>query len=157
MRKSGVHWIDENGNVKSPGGTFLDKFLQKIGYSLDPKKAFYLRPYTTNVLHCWTGRKGKRDRIPTKTELETCKYWWMKEFGIIKPKSVLLMGKPASESFGKMFDIKKDFSQLLHEQQLIVSFGNLSIKLFFLPHPTAPYKGKSELYEAVFKEIASNI
>ena len=55
VRKSGMHWVGADGKVRPPGGTFLDKYLRTVGYSVDPADGQRPRPYTTNVLHCWTG------------------------------------------------------------------------------------------------------
>ncbi len=66
VRMSGIHWVGTNGKLRRPGGTFLYKYLQSAGYSVNTMQKGLLRPYTTNVLHCWTGRSGTRDRIPSK-------------------------------------------------------------------------------------------
>lgn len=153
VRKSGIHWIGEDGRLRRPGGTFLDKYLRMIGYSVNPGDPEYQRPYTTNVLHCWTGRKGKRDRKPSQEELSNCMNWWLGEFKIIKPKVILLLGKPAAESFSSVCGESLSFAELLIRQRKVVTLGEITLRRFTVPHPTAPYGGKSEIYKQVIMDI----
>jgi len=157
VRKSGIHWVDRNGKVRHPGGTFLDKYLRSIGYSVGLPDRQYLRPYTTNVLHCWTGRSGKRDRSPSKEELRNCKIWWLRELQIIRPKVLVLLGKPASEAFASVCGVNARFVELLKRQGEKVVFDDIVLHRFVVPHPTAPYPGISEIYSMVFKKIGSLI
>lgn len=153
VRRSGVHWIGKDGKLRRPGGNFLDKFLQTFGYSINPANRHYARPYTTNVLHCWTGRTGKRDRSPSKSELRACKHYWIKELQIVRTRVLILLGKPASEAFVSVCNMDIQFAELLRRQGETMKFGGLKLKRFVLPHPTAPYHGKSELYDQVFGQI----
>ncbi|RLB82769.1 MAG: hypothetical protein DRH17_04505 [Deltaproteobacteria bacterium] len=153
VRLSGVHWVGTDGQVRRPGGTFLDKYLKTVGYSVDPSNNHNRRPYTTNVLHCWTGRFGKRDRRPSKDELRRCRHWWEKELQIVQPRVLVVLGKPASEAFASVCGIEAKFKELLQDQGEEMTFGNLTVRRFVLPHPTAPYPGKSELYEQVFRNV----
>jgi uracil-DNA glycosylase family 4 len=153
VRKSGLHWVGCDRKLRRPGGVFLDKYLRLIGYSVDPREQVYPRPYTTNVLHCWTGRRGKRDRKPSPIELSNCKSWLLKEFEIIKPKVMILLGKPAADSFACTYGESLSFPDLLARQGEMISFGELPLFCFVLPHPSAPYPGKSELYSKVIQQI----
>jgi uracil-DNA glycosylase len=154
VRMSGIHWVGTDGKLRRPGGTFLDKYLQSVGYSVDPEKKDLLRPYTTNVLHCWTGRSGARDRSPSKEELRNCKHWWVTELQVVRPRVLVLLGKPASEAFAMVCGNKSRFVDLLQSQGQTMNFGKLTFKRFVLPHPTAPYPGKSVLYGDVFGRIS---
>lgn len=116
VRKSGIHWTGEDGRLRRPGGVFLDKYLQQIGYSIDPEAIGFSRPYTTNVVHCWTGRNRKRDRQPTGAELQNCKPWWHMEIELIKPRVIILLGKPAAESFSRSCEYNRSFKELLTSQ-----------------------------------------
>ncbi len=58
VRISGVHWNKEDGTL-TRGGKFLDKQLNQIDYSVNLHNNTAMTPYTTNVLHCWTGKGGK--------------------------------------------------------------------------------------------------
>ena len=167
VRKSGRHWIGEDGKLRRPGGVILDKHLRGIGYTVNPDDDALKRPYTTNVLHCWTGRarKGsKRDRRPARDELLACKRWWRKELELVRPRVLILLGKPAAESFSAMTGEKVNFSALLDRQGETIVIGEVELKRFTLPHPTAPYRRqkndgtielKSDIYEAVFRAVAS--
>ena len=65
----------------------------------------------------------------------------------------MLLGKPASEAFAYLCDIDATFADMLKQQGVTVAFGDVSVLRFVLPHPTAPYPGKSDLYGAVFCQI----
>lgn len=153
VRKSGIHWVGADRKVRRPGGTFLDKYLKTVGYSVDPADARHPRPYTTNVLHCWTGRSGKRDRRPSTEELRRCKHWWVAELGIVRPTALVLLGKPAAEAFAAVCDAPAAFAAMLDQQGEVLTLGDLSVHRFVLPQPTAPYPGRSGLYADVFRRI----
>jgi|SRR5208337_3769654 len=155
VRKSGVHWVGADGRLRRPGGTFLDKYLRQLGYSVDPKVAAYTRPYTTNVLHCWTGRSqtGNRDRKPTQTELQNCMPWWRRELQLVKPRVIILLGQPAAESFESIRGEHRSFRDLLSSQGERMEFGGLAMKRYVVPQPTAPYPGKSTIYQEVIDVV----
>ena len=167
VRKSGRHWIGEDGELRRPGGVFLDKHLRSIGYTVNPDDDALKRPYTTNVLHCWTGRDhegSKRDRPPTRDELLACGRWWRKELELVRPRVFIFLGKPAAESFSAITGEKVNFSDLLDRQGETIVIGKVELKRFALPHPTAPYRrqdnddsfeSKSDIYEAVFRAVAT--
>ncbi|SNB44935.1 uracil-DNA glycosylase, family 4 [Geobacter sp. DSM 9736] len=158
IRKSGTHWIGEDGQLRRPGGFFLDKYLKRVGYSVNPEIKIFARPYTTNVLHCWTGRRnGRRDRQPTAAELQNCKPWWHKEIEFIRPRVVILLGKPAAESFSAVCGDDRPFKDLIVAQGEWMQFGDTSIKRYVLPHPTAPYPEKSAIYSTVFKLVSVDL
>lgn len=157
VRKSGLHWVGVNGRLRRPGGTFLDKYLRQLGYSVDPKAAGYARPYTTNVLHCWTGRNGKRDRKPTHNELQNCKPWWLRELDLVMPRVIILLGQPAAESFEALCGGHRSFNELLSSQGERMEFGRLSVMRYVLPHPTAPYVDKSMIYQEITESVGATL
>jgi len=143
---SGVHWVDREGRLRSPGGTFLDSYLRRIGYSIDPAESRLPRPYTSNVLHCWPGRgtNKNRDRPPTRKQLENCRRWWKDELEVLKPKAIVLLGKPAAHAFidgSSLRETGETFLSLLNDQGVIAQFIWGSTHVFTVPHPTAPYNG----------------
>ncbi len=166
VRKSGVHWNREDGTL-TKGGNFLDKQLALIKYSVNCHSDAMPRPYTTNVLQCWTGRaKGKRDRIPESKELSNCAKWWKKELEIIQPTIMILLGAPAAEYFARAIDKNWVFAEMLkrQEENIKICDINLDLKVFFLPHPTAPYKEliepyrkQKQLYQAVFQQVEEKL
>jgi uracil-DNA glycosylase family 4 len=164
VRISGVHWNRKDGTL-TKGGGFLDKQLALIKYSVNLHSDSILRPYTTNVLQCWTGRaKGKRDRLPESKELSNCAKWWRKELEIIQPKIMVLLGSPATEYFAKLINKHWVFAEMLKRQGENIIIGDIDIKIFFLPHPTAPYKEVNEpyrkqkqIYQEIFQQIKKNL
>jgi len=164
VRISGVHWNKENGTLTA-GGSFLDKHLALIKYSVNLKNNEYVRPYTTNVLQCWTGRerkgKGERDRYPKDKELTFCSCWWKKELEIICPKVIVFLGAPAIECFAQVIGKEWKLAERLKHQGEIIIIDDMELKGFFLPHPTSSYKEKdvpnprkkSQIYHDVFIQI----
>jgi uracil-DNA glycosylase family 4 len=166
VRISGVHWNREDG-TQTKGGNFLDKQLALIKYSINLHSDAISRPYTTNVLQCWSGRaKGKRDRIPESKELSNCAEWWKKELEIIQPTIMILLGAPATEYFAQVIDKNWVFAEMLKRQgeDIKIRDINLGLKVFFLPHPTAsykeltePYRKQKQLYQEVFQQVKEKL
>jgi uracil-DNA glycosylase family 4 len=165
VRVTGVHW-NKKDDALTKGGSFLDKQLIPIRYSVNINNKKMPRPYTTNVLQCWTGRAGdgSKDRAPTTTELEKCKQWWKKELEIIQPKIVVLLGAKATESLAKAIDTQWVFAKMLKFQGSHISIADMELKVFFLPHPAAPfketcdqYRTKSQIYQEVFQQVKENL
>lgn len=146
VRKSGMHWVGANREVRRPGGTFLDKYLRTVGYSVDPADMQRPRPYTTNALQCWTRGSGKGDRTPSKDELGRCKRWWVAELQIVRPAVLVLLGKVALKAFADLCDIDT------REQGVPVTLGDVSVRRFILPHPS-DRRDNSDLYDEVFCQI----
>lgn len=166
VRVSGIHW-NKKGGTLTKGGIFLDKQLALVRYSVNISNKAIPRPYTTNVLQCWTGRvaDGSRDRAPTTTELNNCKQWWQKEIEIIQPRVMVLLGKPAIDCFSQVIDKKWGLAEMLRHQGEYITIGDIKLKVFGLPHPTARYKEKDvqnprkqgQIYQDVFKGIKNNL
>ena len=166
VRMSGVHWNREDGTL-TKGGNFLDKQLALIKYSVNLRSNAIPRPYTTNVLQCWTGRaKGKRDRIPESKELSNCAKWWRKELEIIQPTIMILLGVPAVEYFAQVIDKNWVFAEMLKCQGENIKIRDINFEfiVFFLPHPTAPYKEliepyrkQKQLYQEVFQQVKEKL
>lgn len=164
IRKSGIHWVqDDREKLTRGGGRFLTNRLEEIGYTIDPFNKNYPRPYTTNVLQCWTGKNKSdgRDRPPDLRELERCKRWWQSELRIVRPKALVMLGKPASESFALISGIGSfELVELMeHHQGTELNFGSIDLKCFFVPHPTSSYVHpksgikKTEIYRDVFNQM----
>jgi uracil-DNA glycosylase family 4 len=128
-----------------------------VGYSINPAEKRLPRPYTTNVLQCWPGASAKRDRAPTSNELSNCRNWWQTEIVLLRPKAILLLGKPAAQAFAAACLLPHDFNSMMETQGLIATFSNYKVPVFTVPHPTAPYKGprggRSEHYELAFSAL----
>jgi uracil-DNA glycosylase family 4 len=101
----------------------------------------------------------KRDRSPSSTELQSCKRWWQAEFELLRPRAVLLLGKPAADAFIAACNLRQDFNSLLEAPGLVATFSGGEVPVFTVPHPTAPYKGprgrRSEYYELAFSALAT--
>jgi uracil-DNA glycosylase len=83
-----------------------------------------------------------------------------KELEIIKPKVMVLLGAKATESLAQVIDKKWVFAKMLKSQEENITIGDIVLKVFFLPQPTAPYKEADEpdrkqkqIYQEVFHQV----
>ena len=159
VRKSGVHWMDANGNLREKGGRFLEKYLRQIGFSIDPQERQLPRPYITNVVQCWPGAKrtGNGDRKPNKTEVANCSAWWKAELLHLQPSAVLLVGQLPADAVGTYCEPPLEFRALLEAQGVRAEFDGVSIPVFTVPQPVArnrwPRGGRSAYYQLAFSAM----
>jgi len=154
VRVSGVHWVDAAGRLRPPGGAYLEKYLRRVGYSIDSRETKLPRPHTTNVVQCWPGSAGKRDRAPSKSEILACSQWWKQELRILKPRAMVLLGKPAADAFALACELDTTFRSMLDHQGMSLSFESLALHCYTVPHPAAPYRGGRDVhYERAFAGV----
>jgi uracil-DNA glycosylase len=82
-------------------------------------------------------------------ELLNCRRWWLKEFVLIKPRIVLLVGGPAAECFEIACGGNRSFGKLLTSQGEILTLERVTVKRFVVPHPASRYRDKGKLYQEV--------
>jgi uracil-DNA glycosylase family 4 len=75
-------------------GKFLTKCLADAG--IDRTKC-----YISNVVKCRPTDNGKKNRPPTKEEVDLCVDWLYKEIDIIKPLTILTLGKFSAKAIRK--------------------------------------------------------
>jgi len=115
--KKGYHFA-------GPAGRFLEIWLERAGF---PEGYFREHVYLTSLTRCFPGksRSGNGDRAPSRAEIALCRRFLDREFELIQPKVVLLVGKMAIDAFigkqllvdtvGKVFEIdNKSFLPLPH-------------------------------------------
>ncbi len=105
--KKGYHFA-------GPAGAFLEIWLERAGF---PKGYFRDHVYLTSLTRCFPGKgkSGNGDRPPSRAEIALCRGFLNREFELIQPKVVLLVGKMAIDAFigkqlltetvGKVFEI----------------------------------------------------
>lgn len=83
---------------------------------------------------------------------------------IIQPRVIVLLGKPAIECFAEVIGKEWIFAEMLKCQGEPIIINDVELEMFFLPHPTAPYKElndpyrtKSELYQEVFQQVKEKL
>jgi uracil-DNA glycosylase family 4 len=96
-----------------PAGTFLEMWLVRAGF---PAGYFREHVYLTSLTRCFPGKSksGNGDRAPSRAEIALCRRFLGREFELIQPKVVLLVGKmaidaflgkyPLTETVGKVFE-----------------------------------------------------
>jgi uracil-DNA glycosylase len=81
-----------------PAGRFLDNWLDRAGF---PAGYFRQHVYLTSLTRCFPGKSlaGNGDRPPSRAEIALCRHFLDREFELLQPKVVLLVGKMAIDAF----------------------------------------------------------
>jgi uracil-DNA glycosylase len=81
-----------------PAGRFLDIWFERAGF---PAGYFRQNVYLSSLTRCFPGKSpsGGGDRPPSRAEIALCRRFLLREFELIKPKLVLLVGKMAIDAF----------------------------------------------------------
>jgi len=81
-----------------PAGRFLDNWLDRAGF---PAGYFRQHVYVTSLTRCFPGKSpaGNGDRQPSRAEIALCRHFLDREFDLLQPKVVLLVGKMAIDAF----------------------------------------------------------
>jgi uracil-DNA glycosylase family 4 len=81
-----------------PAGHFLEVWLGRAGF---PEGYFRQHVYLTSLTRCFPGKSvsGNGDRVPSRAEIALCRRFLDREFELIQPALVLLVGKMAIDAF----------------------------------------------------------
>jgi uracil-DNA glycosylase family 4 len=81
-----------------PAGRFLEQWLDRAGF---PPGYFRQHVYLTSLTRCFPGKSpsGNGDRPPSRAEIALCRRFLDREFELLQPKVVLLVGKMAIDAF----------------------------------------------------------
>jgi uracil-DNA glycosylase len=165
VRLTGINWFDERGTL-GPSGKNLDVILRCLRYtvhpprsvrlprgSVQPKDGALTTVYTTDVLPCHPPSGGAPNPAMISGALE--RGFLAREFEILKPKVVLLLGKHSYESFhthilrtATLGSISMAFSSLSPSTELAEYNGAL-VMPFLHPSP------QSGTFSKWFKERRS--
>jgi uracil-DNA glycosylase family 4 len=79
-------------------GRFLEIWFDRAGF---PEGYFRERVYLTSLTRCFPGKSasGNGDRPPSKAEIALCRRFLDREFELIQPRVVVLVGKMAIDAF----------------------------------------------------------
>ena len=124
---------DKEGDLGRPfawtAGKTLFKWFDSIGVS---EQSFRQQVYMSAVCRCFPGKNPKGgDRVPDKTEIETCSQWINREIELLQPKLIMPVGKLAISQYltvNKLVDIiGKEFS---------LEINGIYVDMIPLPHPS---------------------
>ena len=124
---------DKEGGLGRPfawtAGKTMFKWFESIGVAEDD---FRRQVYMSAVCRCFPGKNPKGgDRVPDKTEIETCSQWLNKEIELLQPKLVIPVGKLAIAQYltvNKLVDvIGKKFE---------LTMNGVDVEMIPLPHPS---------------------
>ena len=81
-----------------PAGRFLESWFDRAGF---PPGYFRRHVYLTSLTRCFPGKSpaGNGDRPPSSAEIALCRRFLEREFELLEPKLVLLVGKMAIDAF----------------------------------------------------------
>ena len=124
---------DKEGDLGRPfawtAGKTMFKWFDSIGVN---EQDFRANVYMSAVCRCFPGKNPKGgDRVPDKTEIETCSRWLKRELELIQPKLVIPVGKLAISQYmpvNKLVDvIGKKFE---------LEIDGVGVEMLPLPHPS---------------------
>ncbi len=81
-----------------PAGRFLEIWLERAGF---PPGYFRQHVYLTSLTRCFPGKQpgSNGDRPPSRAEVALCRRFLDREFELMRPKVVLLVGRMAIDAF----------------------------------------------------------
>jgi uracil-DNA glycosylase len=81
-----------------PAGRFLEAWFDRAGF---PPGYFRAHVYLSSLTRCFPGKSssGNGDRPPSAAEIELCRPYLEREFELLDPPLVLLVGKMAIDVF----------------------------------------------------------
>lgn len=124
---------DKEGNLGRPfawtAGKTMFKWFASIGVD---EPHFRQQVYMSAVCRCFPGKNPKGgDRVPDKTEIETCSVWLNKELELLQPKLILPVGKLAIAQY---LPVNKLVDVIGQEFQL--NMNGVDVDMIPLPHPS---------------------
>lgn len=135
---SDVLLIGQAPGVKEPelqrpfawtAGKTLFKWFDSIG--LD-EQAFRQKVYMSAVCRCFPGKNPRGgDRVPDKTEIDTCSRWLNRELELLQPRLLIPVGKLAISQYmecNKLVDV-------IGQRHSLEIFGQ-QMDVIPLPHPS---------------------
>lgn len=110
-------------------GKTMFGWFERIGVSEDQ---FRERVYMAAVCRCFPGKNKKGgDRVPSKTEVQSCSTWLAREIELVRPQLILPVGKLAITQLmkvGKLVDVVGQVHRL--------EFYGHELDAIPLPHPS---------------------
>jgi uracil-DNA glycosylase len=96
---------------------------------------FRSRVYMAAVCRCFPGKNPKGgDRVPSRTEIESCSRWMTSELDLLRPELVLPVGKLA---IAQVWPEKLDkLDQVVGERRRVELPGGHATDVIALPHPS---------------------
>ena len=124
---------DREGVIGRPFGWTAGKTLFKWFASLGVnEETFRDSVYIASVCRCFPGKNPRGgDRVPKRDEIAACRQWMEKEFELLQPNLIILVGKLAISQF---LTVKKLTDVVGHQFQQEIA-GQMCT-LIPLPHPS---------------------
>ncbi|MCE4613586.1 MAG: uracil-DNA glycosylase [Desulfurococcales archaeon] len=118
---------DETGRpFVGPAGRLLTALLESIGLKRD-------RVYITNVVKC----RPPNNRDPSDEELRACTGYLLRQIGLVKPKTVVLLGRVAGRHVYGLAGLKWSSIREARGKIVTVSIGDVRVRLVATFHPAA--------------------
>ncbi len=125
-----------------PAGKLLDKILQSV--HIDPKDCYF-----TNAVRC----RPNNNRTPNLKEINTCKPLLLEEIRIIKPKVIIIVGRPAAESLiglkGPIGEVAGHWTQTIYDIPAIIIYHPAAVLHTEKINPEVCEKYKRSIWESM--------
>lgn len=133
---------DEEGKpFQGDAGVILDDVCSALGFN------FRKEAYTTNTVRC----RPPNNKTPLKSQSDACSKWMRKEFRIVKPKFVLLLGKTAMRTCPAWAKVKKLGDVRGKSVTCEMPWGPVTFFSTFHPAACIPVRDKRGMNKAQFK------
>ena len=110
-------------------GKTLFKWFGSIGVD---EAAYRSHVYMAAVCRCFPGKNPKGgDRVPSREEIDNCRYWLEREFHLLQPRLVIPIGKLA---IGEIMHVKR-LTEVIGRSFERELFG-VQTTVIPLPHPS---------------------
>lgn len=110
-------------------GKTLFKWFERVGVD---EETFRRRVFMAAVCRCFPGKtKQGGDRVPSDTEVDTCRNWMEREIELLEPHLVIPVGKLAIHQFLP----PSPLADLIGKQWTVTKFDH-TFDLIPLPHPS---------------------
>ena len=110
-------------------GKTLFKWFGSIGVDEAPYRSHV---YMAAVCRCFPGKNPKGgDRVPSREEIDNCRYWLEREFHLLQPRLVIPIGKLA---IGEIMHVKR-LTEVIGRSFQRELFG-VQTTVIPLPHPS---------------------
>jgi uracil-DNA glycosylase family 4 len=157
VRLTGIPFFGIGGSL-SKGGRFLERHLNRIGYTLDPSDGAKRLVYSTDLIKCFPGRRpsGSGDYPPHPREISFCRRWLVEELAIIQARVLLLMGGPTIRSFFREYlgvSVSRISPTLGTRHQ--IELAGRSAVAFTLPHSSSMVPHKGRIFEETFTAVGA--
>ena len=153
QRLSGLPYVFPGGppHRLSKGGAVLDRWLDPLGYTIDPDDDRRQYAYHADLHPGFPGRKdrGSGDMRPTPEQVRAGAAWLKREIEIVEPRAIICLGKePSLELLERYAGVRFRSLAETTGRRWTARIGGLSVPLLTAYHPSGAFQFPRQSEEA---------